>query len=455
MESENFIDTPIFYNNQQTSFFVPKGVNCRYLQIPVSKPIQDIVERYKEAIETPIKSPTLKELINKHYQEDYPVVILVDDHTRPNIHTRAILPLLETNLMDWGVNSQDIQLLIANGTHKIPSLEEIEERILGDLYSHWKERIWLHDCDDVDNHEHLGFSTLGTPILIDRRALKSSLTIPLSDSEYHYFAGIAGSVKLFVPGISARQTVRVNHSRIFDKKTGFKLDCRMGNIENNICIQDIREIMPILLKQYPVFVIDAIMHKGEFIDILAGDPIAIQESALQKLSKIREIPINNKADLVIVSKPSVNFYQAGKGFNAASHAVKPGGSIVLLAECPDGVGPKDYLDVMNHVSTMPSYLTAMEWVIDNKCTETTFEIGIQNAVDLFRILELTKGNLYVYSQLEATLLKEVFQVNPLDTSKSPQNVLRSFIHNFLSTNSNPTIFVFEDFNILTINPLDN
>lgn len=451
MNSESYLNTPIWYEKEKISYFVPKGSNCRYLQVPKAKLIRNLEETLKKAVNSPLNSLSLENMIVNHYQQGETVVILLDDDTRPNIHTRALLPLLAKKLDEYGVDETDIRLVVATGTHAPPTPEQIKEKILGELYELWENRIWVHDCDDIKKHENLGFSTQNTPIIIDKRVLSSSLIIPLSDSEYHYFAGVAGSVKLFVPGVSARKTVRVNHSSIFDLKTGFKLECRMGNIENNISIQDIREIVKILMEKYnqKIFVVDTIMQQEKVIDIVAGNPIAVHDNALNALSRVRDVLIPEKADLVIVAKPSVNFYQAGKGLNAASHAVKQGGQIVLLARCREGFGPDDYLKTMNQVKNL-SYLEAMQWVIKKKCSESTFEIGIQNAVDLFRILQLTEGHLFIYSELDPQILKETFRYHSLDTKKASKEALRLFVKGFLDKHPNGLIHVFEDYNILAI-----
>ncbi|MHA1967617.1 MAG: hypothetical protein ACW964_07430 [Candidatus Hodarchaeales archaeon] len=225
----------------------------------------------------------------------------------------------------------------------------------------------------------------------------------------------------------------------------------MGNIDANVSIQDIREIVTIIQKKYgkTIFVIDAVLDKGKFVDIFAGDPITIHNNSSKMLSKIRDVKLKQLGDLVIIGKPSVNYYQAGKGVNAASHAVREGGTILLLAGCPEGIGPSDYLETMKMVKDKP-YMEAMRWVITNKCSETTFEIGIQNAVDLFRILEMTKGNLYLYSPfLDENLMKEVFHVNMLPKG-SPEEEVRLFVKEFLSNNPNTHIVVFEDCNLLSI-----
>ncbi|MHA1973607.1 MAG: lactate racemase domain-containing protein [Candidatus Hodarchaeales archaeon] len=448
---KKYLETPILYNNKVINNFVPRGTKCEYLKVPAIKLLGNLKKEFNKAMLLPINSPTLEELVKAYYSEGITIAILLDDNTRPNVHTRAILPLLEEELLNYGVRREDIRLVIATGTHTPPIDEQIRTNILGVLYDEWKDNIWIHDCDDEENHEYLETSSLGTPIFIDKRVLASCIVIPLSDSEYHYFAGVAGSVKLFVPGVSARKTVRSNHSRIFDLKTGFKIECRMGNIEGNVSIQDIREIVEIMIKKYAckIFVIDAIMHKQSFVNIFTGNPLSIHDKALTELSKIRNVAIREKADLVIISKPSVNFYQAGKALNAASHAVKKGGTIYLLAECEDGFGPEDYFKTMEEVKDL-DYEEAMEWIVKNKCTEETFEIGIQNAVDIFRILKLTTGNVFVYSKLDQVTLYDVFRVKAIDNSKSPEEALEEFLNNFLAKNENPLVLVFEDFNLLPI-----
>lgn len=451
MVSESRLDTPIWFETEYVNYFVPKDANCVYLRLPQVTSISNIEQELCKAIDSPLNSPSLKELVRTHYQRGDSIVILVDDNTRPNIHTRVLLPLLEKKLIEYDAAKSDIRIMIATGTHTPPTPAQIKESILKELYEEWKDRLWVHDCDDLSNHENLGFSSKGTPILIDKRVLSACIIIPLSDSEYHYFAGVAGSVKLFVPGVSARRTVRVNHSRIFDMNTGFKPECRMGNIKNNVSIQDIREIVQILMENHKktVLVIDTIIHRDQFVGIFAGNPVDIHENGLEVLSKIRDIRIKEKADLVIVSKPSVDFYQAGKGMNAASFAVKQGGQIVLLAGCRNGVGPDDYLETMNEVKGLP-FQEAMQWVIRNKCSETTFEIGIQNAVDLMRILQMTEGEVYVYSTLDPHLLHETFRVKSLEIDKDPQEALRIFVDDFLTKKPNALICVFEDYNILAL-----
>lgn len=453
----NYYNTPLFFEKERISHFIPEGTSYEYLRVPKTDYLkeEEIEKSLIEAIENPLDSSSLKDLVDSNYLGNH-VTLIIDDHTRPNIHTRVLVPILEQILISYGVKKKDIRLMVATGTHPPPTESQIQDYILGNLYSEWKERLWLHNCDVDKNHIDLGISAATTPILIEKKVYDSDIIIPISDCEYHYFAGVAGSVKLILPGISHRKTVRTNHSRIFDLNSGFRTQCRMGNIEGNVSIQDIREIVTIIQKKHlkTIFVIDAVLDKGNFVNIYAGTPIAIHDNSLIKLSKIRDVELRNLGDLVIIGRPSVNYYQAGKAVNSASHAVKEGGTILLFAGCPEGIGPSDYLDTMKIVKNKP-YPEAMQWIITNKCSETTFEIGIQNAVDLFRILEKTKGNLYLYSPfLDEDLMKEVFHVVMLPKG-SPEKEVRQFVKEFLSNNPNAHIVAFEDSNLLSMKHLIN
>ena len=135
--------------------------------------------------------------------------------------------------------------------HHIQNPEQIESRILGStLYSEWKDHVLIHDCDS--GNKLIGKTERGTPIYIDERVLESCLIIPLSDSEYHYFAGQAGTVKLFCPGVAGRETIRVNHPRMFDLEKGFVDGCRLGNCHGNPVIEDMIEIAQTVGKDLPI-----------------------------------------------------------------------------------------------------------------------------------------------------------------------------------------------------------
>ncbi|MBD3190430.1 MAG: DUF2088 domain-containing protein [Candidatus Heimdallarchaeota archaeon] len=443
MTNEEYLDTPLSYGTLEVSHFIPKDATTKFLEISEEKPpIENIEEELIERINHPKNAPSLKEWIAKNYQKGEPVVILVDDNTRPNLHTRILLPYLVPKVLEYGVTEEDLKIVIASGTHRPPTDQEIENQILGTaIWNKYKEHVVTHNCDE--GVEQIGTSSRNTPIFLNKLALKAALIIGLSDSEYHYFAGVAGTVKQLFPGISGRETIARNHPKMFDKELGFKPACRLGNTEANPVIQDMIEMAKEVKQRIPIFCIDAIIHNNQIVELHAGDIITLHQLARETLKPLRVLEVQEEADLVIITTGALglNLYQAGKAIHAAWNAAKKGGKILLLARAQDGVGNEAYHKTMQAVKDM-GLDEALVWVIENKCNEETFRIGNQKPVDLLRILK--DSQIDMITEMDPTELKETFRINPVKIEGSIQETLRAYVQKFLEEKPGGLIYVMND-----------
>ena len=401
-----YLDISIDYGAERIDHFLPddKGVIKEIDSPEVRSKIRDLPNDLVIALEDPLQSPSLKEMVKRHYPGSGKKVLLIaDDNTRPNRHTRILYPYLLNYLIhSCGVRKEDLGILIASGTHRPPTDQEIVDKILGEAVFHeYREQILIHN--DQENLAALGLSSRDTPITINQDALNACLLIPVTDSEYHYFAGVAGTVKQLFPGVAGRVTINTNHTYMFDKEFGLKPDCRLGNTQDNPVISDMKEMVQIVEGQTPIFCIDVIMDHGEITQINAGNIIALHDLAAELLHHRRVIQTDRPADLVIISagKLGINLYQAGKAIHAAWNAVaKPGGTILVLAPCQDGVGTIGYQESMQAIQGM-DLDQAMEWVINNKCGLESFRIGNQKPVDTLRILKsLGSGQIKILSEMD-------------------------------------------------------
>jgi len=296
-----YLDISIEYGDKTLSRFIPEGRGT--VQVIDSPDIQSEVSNLKadliHALKNPIKADPLKELIATHYPGSGKKVLLIaDDNTRPNRHTRILYPLLLPYLIEvCGVKKEDLGILIASGTHRPPNKTEIRERILGDqIYEEYRDQILIHN--DLNNLADLGVSSRNTPITFNQDALNACILIPVTDSEYHYFAGVAGTVKQLFPGMAGRETINTNHTQMFDKESGFKAVCRLGNTTDNPVISDMKEMATIVEKHLPVFCIDAIMDHKQITRLNAGNIIALHDLANELLYHRRVIHVDKAADLV-------------------------------------------------------------------------------------------------------------------------------------------------------------
>jgi len=444
------LDISIKYGDQNLSSFIPEGRGTvRVIDSPeVQSEISDLKTDLIHALENPVNAAPLKELIAEHYPGcGKKVLLIADDNTRPNRHTRILYPLLLPYLIEvCGVKKDDLAILIASGTHRPPTDTEISELILGnEIYEEYKNQVLIHN--DQDNLADLGVSSRNTPITINKDAYDACLLIPVTDSEYHYFAGVAGTVKQLFPGVAGRLTINTNHTQMFDKDTGFKAVCRLGNTTDNPVISDMKEMAAIVEKHTPVFCIDAIMDHGQISRLNAGQIIALHDLANELLYHRRVIHVDKAADLVIVTVGGVgiNLYQAGKGIHAAWNAAKkPGGTLLLLAPCQDGVGSVGYKDAMEAVQDM-DLDSALDWVIDNTCSKDTFRIGNQKPVDILRILKsLGENQIKILSKMDPNDLSRIYRIDALPDLGSPEESLRGFVSQFLSEQPDALVYVLQD-----------
>ncbi len=98
----------------------------------------------------------------------------------------------------------------------------------------------------------------------------------------------------------------------------------------------------------PTFLVNAIVNDdGQPEQIFAGDWRMAHERACDSYAATHSETINQKRELVIVScggaPYGINMIQAHKALDMAAHACVEGGTIVLLAECADGLGRPDFL----------------------------------------------------------------------------------------------------------------
>ncbi|KXH72417.1 MAG: hypothetical protein AM326_03505 [Candidatus Thorarchaeota archaeon SMTZ-45] len=450
----SFYKTPLKYGTAVIDEFIPKTLNdVTVLQIEEYKPdFSDVEKKLEEVLADPIGSKPFDELVGDVYSKSKIVMFIVDDNTRPNIHTRILLPMLANRLFALGVSKEDVRIIIACGTHSKPTLEAIEKRILGSrLFEEWKDNVIIHDSDS--GNRDLGKTKRGAPILIDERVLDASLLIPLSDSEYHYFAGQAGTVKLFCPGVAGRETIRVNHPRMFDVERGFVPGCRLGNTKGNPVIEEMIEVATSVKQKLPMFCVDTIVHHGEIVYVQAGDLIECHRAASEPLRKLRVVEVDDPGDIVFVSvgELGLNLYQAGKGIHAAWNAVRHDmkGWIVLLAPCQEGIGSAGYEEAMHAVKGM-MVKDALKFVIEKYGSEQTFKIGNQKPPDLFRILlDVAEHNIKVVTQLDSKELRDIYRMDAINPERpeDAQQVLREIIERFVRENPdipNPKVYVLDD-----------
>lgn len=304
--------------------------------------IEDIEKEFRYCVEDGvIGSKPLKEIISPAD----PVTIVISDLTRFWMRQDVICELLVKYLHEeMGVPFENIAVVIALGTHRKNSEEE-RKTLAGEYVFNNVSMVVDHDCD-ADDLVYVGETSLGTRVEVNPLALGRKLIV-ISGTVHHIMAGYGGGRKSIIPGIASRQTIKENHIRALDPVKPMS-DERVGSgrvLENPINL-DMEEAGRLVEPNFGINICvnSASKHSGLF----CGDFDKAWKASCLYIQKSYGLPIDHEADIVFVScggfPKDLNFYQSTKSLFNAIKALKKGGTVVMLAECPEGSGARDFFD---------------------------------------------------------------------------------------------------------------
>lgn len=275
------------------------------------------------------------------------VAVIVPDRTRVCGSDR-FLPWILDRLTAKGLTKKDITIIFAVGTHSKQSKEEQRSLVGDEVWNAW--RVVDHNCRDEAGLVKAGVTPAGTEVFLNRVVADADLVIACGAVTHHYFAGMGGGHKLIVPGVAGEATVFANHRRAITPDGTFHPDCRDGQIVGNPLAEDIREAVKLAP---PVFHVGMVLDdQGRIGTAFGGDLDASHEAVCDEVRRIREIPLDEKRPVMIISpggRPrDINFIQSHKALQHASYVLSDSGVMILAAECPDGVGSETFLDWMKY-----------------------------------------------------------------------------------------------------------
>lgn len=330
---------------------LPAGFNYRVLEARSAAPIADWEGALAAALDAPIGCPPLSELARGKKS----AAISVCDITRPAPNRKTLPPILR-RLEQSGIARENITILIATGLHRPATAAEIRE-ICGEEIAATM-RVVNHDARDLASHRHLGTTASGTEVYVDERFVAADLHITLGFIEPHLMLGYSGGRKLIAPGLAAQETIKVLHSPKFMR------DARSveGSIEDNPLHRELLEIAGMARHD---FLLDVALARDRSIaGVFAGDPVKAHRTGVEFVSSVLLETLDEPVDAVITTSAGypldLTYYQAIKGVTAASHIVKPGGSILLVGECAEGAGAQEFCDMVLEGSSDHDFLTRIK-----------------------------------------------------------------------------------------------
>lgn len=341
----------VAFGKQGLILTLPDGPYYEVLKARSASPVADIRRALDAALDAPLGCLPLMELATGKRS----AAISVCDITRPAPNSVTLPPLLD-RLHRAGIAPENVTLCIATGLHRAATEEELRTILGPTIASTYK--IVNHDARDLERHSFLGATKHGTPVYIDERFMAADLHITLGFIEQHLMLGFSGGRKLVAPGLAAQETIKVLHSPRFMRES----KATEGSVRENPLHTELLEIARMARHD---FILDVTLTRTrEISGVFAGNPVAAHAAGVEFLqnSSIEYLP--EYADAVITTAAGypldLTFYQTIKGVTAVQHILKPGGKILILSECAEGVGSREFAAMLRAYSGPQAFLDRIE-----------------------------------------------------------------------------------------------
>ena len=340
--------------------------------------------------------PIVAEPLRKLAKPGQKIAIIASDVSRP-VPSYELLPAILEELTAAGCRDEDITVVFALGSHRHHTPQE-QERLAGSGVFH---RVRCVDSDP-DDCIHMGDTKSGTPVDVTRVVAEADFRICTGNIEFHYFAGYSGGVKAIMPGVSTPAAIQSNHRMMVSE-----LACA-GNLDTNPLRQDIEEAGRICGVDYIVNVV--LDEHRKIVYAVAGDAVLAHREGCWYLDRMYRKPIAERADIVLVSQggapKDANLYQTQKALDNAKHAVKKGGTIILIGACPEGLGSAKF---EQWLTGSPSAHAMVERI------GREFELGGHKAAAIGMVLENARIDLV--SEMDDDFVRSIF-LNPQPSAQT-------------------------------------
>lgn len=367
---------------------------------PKEKPgVTDPRAEVERALRQPIGTGPLTEIAKPAHT----VAIVVDDATRATPSYLMVPPLLD-ELNQAGVEDERITIVLGCGSHRAVRPDEMKKLVGEEALE--RVKAVNHDSKSEDL-VYLGkTSDFGTKIYVDKVFAEADLRILTGDVDLHYYAGYGGGRKSVLPAVSGIDTIQRNHAMLLNPKA------RTGVLDGNPIHEDMTEAAKLAKVD---FILNIVTNsKNELVKAFAGDLEQAFYEGVKLVDEMYKVPIERRGDIVLVSSGGhpldINLYQAYKGVDNALDAVKRGGVMVLLAECPEGHGHNVFHEWMTKFKDVKQ----MEKEIAKR-----FRLGGHKAYYLMKAVQ--KADIILVSAMPDYLAQNVFK---LKTARAINDALR-------------------------------
>ena len=367
------------YHKTGLEVTVPDEHLVAVLNMRETPPMDDPVAETREALRRPVAGPPLEELARGRRN----ACVVVSDITRPVPHDIILPPLLEC-LERSGIRPEDITLLVATGLHAPMDEDQLRETLTGAVVDRYP--VVNHVARNGDEQAHLGATSTGIPIHVDRRYVESDLKVLTGLIEAHFMAGYSGGRKLVAPGLVGVETIEHLHGpKILEhpRATTGVLD---GNPLHEAALEIARRAGVDFIRNV------AMDEDRRVTGVFAGELDQAHRHGVGHVDGMVVASVEEPVDIVVTSSAGypldTTFYQAVKGMVGVLDILREGGSIVIAAGCADGIGSAEFEGLLRKTTDIDAFI---EWIQQ----PGVFTIDQWEIEELVKALK--KGRVYLYT----------------------------------------------------------
>jgi lactate racemase len=307
-----------------------------------------------------------------------PLLVVVNDATRPT-PSADVLRVIRGDLEEWlAEGERDLSLVVATGTHRVALPEELEHLVGKEFLAAHAGRISSHDSKDKAQLFYQGRTSRGVDVYVNRRLGEARSVILINSVEPHYFAGYTGGRKSLFPGLAGHQTVWANHA----------LSMQPGSesliLDGNPVHEDLEEMLEVGIAGKQVFSIQLVLDKDHGVGFAAAGSLpATFIEAVAVADRQFVLDLERRYEVVVAIAPhpmDCNFYQTNKAIQSGALAVKDGGVLIVVSECPFGLGENQTLYDLLAEAESPA--AALE-----RADQEEYRLGVQQVTRVAGILQ--------------------------------------------------------------------
>ena len=332
------MQVPLLYGREGITVSLPEDADVRVIR----KPNMPILEHPDAAVRAALRAP-----IEGSAGQDLAAIasgarsacIAICDITRPVPNQLFLRPTIET-LVSAGVPLQGITVLVATGLHR-PNLGEELAELIGDPWVVENVNVVNHEALREEDHVDLGRTpTRGTPVKIDKRFVNADVRIATGLVEPHFMAGYSGGRKVIAPGLAHADTIKTFHNHQFMSNPA-AANC---NLQHNPLHEEQLQIVKMIGGALAINTVIDEHRNLSFINF--GEITESHHEAVDFIQQFCRVAVPHRFPTVITSAAGYpldkTYYQTVKGMVGAMDILAPGGNLVIVSQCSEGLGSDEY-----------------------------------------------------------------------------------------------------------------